>query len=159
MKLKIIVLLVFILFLGQSVAASDSREIMLIDGSVISGEILAFDGSIYTIESGSLGTVKIDSSEIKVIQTPSRANRLNQQSGILQGDLLSLQQTLIQNADVMRLIESAQTDPQIKAILNDQQIMQSIMAGDIQALMNNPKFTALMNNPTINRIKEQVISQ
>jgi hypothetical protein len=140
-------------------AAADHREIILNDGSVISGEIMSSDGNRYTIKSSSLGTVEIDSSEISVIQAPSSKDNASQVPRISSAELSSMQEKLAKNPDIMRLIESVQHDPQVQAILQDPQLMQSLMAGDTQALINSPQFNALMNNPAIRQIEEKALLQ
>jgi hypothetical protein len=45
----------------------------------------------------------------------------------------------------------------VQAILADPQLMQAISSGDIQTLMNNPKFKEFMNNPAIKQITNQTL--
>ncbi len=154
---KIIPIALVIFVFATACFAAEFREIMLKDGSVITGEITSFDGSHYTIKSNSLGTVTIASAQILAIQTPARINSAAPQPKILQNDLNSVQKQMLKNKEVMGLIESMQHDPQVQAIVNDPKIMQAIAAGDFQTLLNNPKFKALMNHPTVNQIKDKVL--
>ena len=143
----------------QAGTAADYRQITLNDGSVISGEITSFDGYRYIVKSTSLGTVEIDSSEINVIKAPSASGNTTRVPALSPGELMSMQEQLARDPEIMRLIKSLQQDPQFQAILADPQLMQSVMAGDIQALINNPEFNALMNNPAIRQIQEKAIVQ
>ena len=135
--------------------AAEYREIVLKDGSVISGEVLNFDGSQYTIKSSSLGTVKLDSAQINTIRSPSGASLNSSQAGFSQNDISSIQQQLLSNQDIMAMITSLQNDPQMQAILADPKIMRAIASGDMQTLMNEPKFKQLLDNSTIKQITEK----
>ena len=135
--------------------AAEYREIVLKDGSVISGEVLDFDGSQYTIKSSSLGTVKLNSAQISAIRSPSGASLNSSQAGFSQNDISAIQQQLLSNQDIMAMITSLQNDPQMQAILADPKIMQAIASGDMQTLMNEPKFKQLLDNSTIKQITEK----
>ena len=137
--------------------SAENREIVLKDGSVITGEILSFDGSRYKIKSHSLGTVEIGNEEIKVIRSASQSNSIDEGANISQHDISALQKQMLSNQDIMALINSLQNDPQVQAILADPQLMQAISSGDIQTLMNNPKFKEFMNNPSIKQITHQTL--
>jgi hypothetical protein len=137
--------------------SAENREIVLKDGSVLTGEILSFDGSKYKIKSHSLGTVVIDGEEIRTIRSTSKSNSPDQQTTISQQGISTLQQQMLSNQDIMALINSLQNDPQVQAILADPQLMQAISSGDIQTLMNNPKFKEFMNNPAIKQITNQTL--
>ena len=143
--------------ISLSTAAAEYREIVLKDGSVISGEVLKYDGSQYTIKSDSLGTVTLSSDQIHAIRSPSGAslNSSQSQAGFSQNDISAIQRQLLSNQDILMMINSLQNDPQVQAILADPKIMQAISAGDIQTLMNDPKFTQLMNNVTIKQITDK----
>ena len=149
----------FLMFLVPlSCLSAETREIVLKDGSVISGEVIKFDGTHYTIQNSSLGKLTINSAEIAVIRTPvSKATNTTNESvtTISPGDISGMQQQLMSNQEIMGLINSLQNDPQVQAILADPEIMQAISMGNIQALMSNPKFKALLDNPTIKSITEK----
>lgn len=150
-------ILICCLFLSVSTApfAAEFREIVLKDGSVISGEVLKFDGNQYTIKSSSLGTVKLDNDQISSIRSPSGASLNSSQAGFSQSDISAMQQQLLSNQDIMAMISSLQNDPQMQAILTDPTIMQAIATGDIQTLMNDSRFMQLMNNATIKQITDK----
>jgi hypothetical protein len=137
-------------------SATEQREIVLKDGSVVSGEVLKFDGTSYTIKSSSLGTVHINNAEISAIRTPSSQSANPQDVvTISPGDISAMQQQLMSNQEIMALINSLQNDPQVQAILSDPELMQAIVAGNVDALLNNPKFKALLENPTVKSITEK----
>jgi len=155
MKLKLITCLL-LLAVPLSGLAADSREIVLKDGSVITGEVLKFDGTQYTISSASLGTVNINNAEIKEIRSPSsKPGGHPGTTGISPADISAMQHQLMSNQEIMALINTLQNDPEVQAILSDPEVMQAISSGNIQALMSNPKFKSLLNNPTIKSIAEK----
>ena len=49
----------------------------------------------------------------------------------------------------MSKILSLQDDPLVQDILRDERLMQAIHAGNLGALMNDPKIRALMSHPTV----------
>jgi len=147
---------IFILILAtiQPSIAAES-EIHLQDGSIISGEILSFDGKIYRIKSKSLGQIELSESKIDVIRTSTGktgAGKMPPNPGSKQQNITAIQQQLMSNPDIMRLITSLQNDPQVRKLLSDPKLMQSISTGDINALENNPEFKSLLNNPSIQNI-------
>ena len=148
---------IILLTFSFSAFPAENREIVLKDGSVISGEILSFDGTNYKIKSHSLGTVEISNEEIKVIRAASQTKSMDKQTSISRQNISSLQKQMLSNQDIMALINSLQNDPQVQGILADPQLMQAISSGDIQTLMNNPKFKKFLNNPTIKQITNQTI--
>jgi hypothetical protein len=155
MKFRLLILLLLV-SASYPCISGEQREIVLKDGSVITGEVLKFDGKHYTVNSPSLGTVNIDNAEVSVIRTPgSTSNSKKSAAPISPGDITAMQQQLLANQEIMALINSLQNDPQVQAILSDPELMQAIYAGNIDALLNNPKLKNLADNPTIKSITEK----
>jgi hypothetical protein len=150
-KLAIFLLVVILLLTAHSAPAAETREIEMSDGSVVTGEVLSLSKGIYTIKSDSLGTIKIDESKVRVIRP--RGSGTSQSSG---GDVRSLQNKMMNDQEIMSMIQSLQNDPEFKKLLEDPDIMQAVSAGDISALMANPKFTKLLNNSTVQDIQKKV---
>lgn len=152
-RLMIKGMLLVTLVITTSLSLADVREIVLKDGSIITGTVRSFDGDTYVIESDSLGTVSLDNSKIQAIRSPGgpvAAQSVSPQ------ELLSIQQKLMSDGEIMDLIKALQSDPQIQAILNDPELLESVASGDVPTLMNNPKFKALMENPKIKQISDKV---
>jgi hypothetical protein len=131
----------------RSAFAGTIREVELKDGSVITGDVVSLSNGIYTIKSESLGTVKIEESKVNVIRPRSSSQG---------GEAKSLQDKMMSDREVMSLIQSLQNDPEFKKVLEDPDILKAVNAGDIAALMANPKFTKLLNNSTVQEIQKKV---
>ncbi|MGD9075056.1 MAG: hypothetical protein PVJ69_07580 [Desulfobacteraceae bacterium] len=141
-------LFVFGISLGSAIAG-EIKEIELKDGSVIYGEIVSFSGGVFTLRSKGLGTVKIEESKIRAIRSGSR-------EGGKQGQIQQLQKRMMSDKEVVEMILSLQNDPDVQKILQDPEIMKAVNAGDMDALLSNPKFMKLLENPTIHEIREKV---
>ncbi len=156
--------LMAILCLGLFIAHAHAGEISTIelsDGSVISGEVVSFDGNVWTIQSGSMGTLKIDGSKVVSIRsktTPSRTPSTSTTGGdqINTADIQAMQQSVMANEQIMTMIMSLQNDPEIQAILKDPEIMNAVNAGDVNALLSNPKFIKFMENTKIRDITKEI---
>jgi hypothetical protein len=122
-----------------------AQRIELMDGTVLQGEVLAFDGSVYTIRTNTLGTIQVDKSRVRGIQLQGPA------SGVIPelGDLRSRIET---NPEAMKLIMGLQSDPDVQAVLNDPEIMDAVEKGDLQNLLNHPKIQKLLQNPKVQEI-------
>ena len=149
--LKYLILILFGLIIGiSSVLASEMREIELTDGSVISGQIVSLSKGVYTVRSASLGTIQIRESKIRVIRTkgPGREDAGDQVN--------SIQQKMVGDADIMSMVKSLQSDPDFQEVLKDPEVIKAVQAGDIAALMANPKVMQLLNKQAVQRIKDKI---
>ncbi|MCK5684640.1 hypothetical protein KAJ27_10980 [bacterium] len=169
------VLLVFVLLFTTTFAFAGSiREIVMTDGSIITGEIISINDGECIIKSASLGKLTIDSDKIETIRkkgsksktaadslteygktydttVTSQGNKMKTSAGIN-----SLKSSLMSDPDSLGAIMSVQNDPDMQAVLNDPNVMNLIKSGNVDSLMTNPKIIQLMNNPAINNIKNKV---
>ena len=118
--------LILILFISAVTAnAGEAREIELIDGSIITGEVLSLVGGICTIKSDSLGMIKLDESKIRAIRAKSAGHGARKDvvsaSG---GEVRSLQEKMMSDKEIMSLIQSLQNDPKFQRILQDPEVME-----------------------------------
>jgi hypothetical protein len=137
--------------LAAGSAAAEIKEVELIDGSVITGEVLSLSSGVYTIRTGSLGTLLIDDAKVRAIRPQSSSS-----SSPRAGDVKTIQDKMLSNAEVMGLITSLKDDPQFKKALEDPEILNAVSSGDIASLMANPKFLELLHNPTVQDIQQKV---
>jgi hypothetical protein len=143
----------FLIILALSAAstlvnAAEIREIELTDGSVITGEVVSLSGGVYTLRSAALGMVQVDVSKVRTIRIKGSSNNPKDTAS----QLKSLQEKMSRDREVMNTIQSLQNDPDLQRILEDPEIMKAVQAGDINALMANPRFMELLNKPAVQEI-------
>lgn len=168
--------LVFILtLLGNTVIAGEVKQIELVDGSIISGDIVSLSDGVYTIQSTSLGTLKLDEAQIATIHlqaksqestvpatAPANGTSLQnllasqKQSENVPEMLQALQSLMVGDQDIMSTILALQEDSKIKEALADPTLVEMVKAGDIQALAANPKFTRLLEHPEIQALQKKL---
>lgn len=150
--------LILILFTSAVTAnAGEAREIELIDGSIITGEVLSLVGGICTIKSDSLGTIKLDDSKIRAIRAKSAGLGAHKDAVPVSGEeVRSLQEKMMNDKEIMILIQSLQNDPEFQRILEDPDVTKAVNSGDIAALMANARFMKLLNNSTLREIQGKV---
>ncbi len=140
--------------------AGEPAEVELVDGSVVYGEIVSLKNGVYTIDSDSMGSLKISKSKIRVIRFRSQGVnkdvRENPQKPDKSSDIQDVQKSLMADEDIFKIILSLQDDPKIQEILSDPETMRAVQSGDLQSLMSNPKFMELLNHPKIKAINKKV---
>jgi hypothetical protein len=150
------IVLVTLIFLALAAAATvvnaaETREIELTDGSVITGEVVSLSGGIYTVRSATLGTLRIESSNIRVIRLQGAAAPVG--AG---GQVKALEDKMLGDREIMDAIRALQNDPDLQKILQDPEIMKAVQAGDIAALMRNPEFMKLLNKQAVQDINKKL---
>jgi len=130
--------------------AGNSQVFVLSDGSVIQGEILSLNEGVYTIKTDTLGTIEIEASKIKAIQSQHIQSINNE-------EFQRLQQQIMRNPEVMSMILALQDDPEIQEVLQDPVIMNAINSGDIESLLSNQKILNLLNHPKVQDIGKKVL--
>jgi hypothetical protein len=143
---------------AQPAMAERLRIIELDDGSRIAGEILAFESGVYTIQSDTLGRLHIPDENIRAILS-------DRPEPILPGESLTpmqgpstaaqyaeLQSHILNDPNLLTIVMSLQSDPQILSILNDTTVMDAIAAGNLDALQSHPKIRALEDHQTIQQL-------
>ena len=140
--------------------AGEPAEVELVDGSIVYGEIVSLKNGVYTIDSDSMGSLKISKSKIKSIRFKSQGVnkdvRENSQTTDKSSDIQGIQKSLLADQDIFEIILSLQDDPKVQEILNDPETMRAVQSGDLQSLMSNPKFMELLNHPKIKAINKKV---
>ena len=136
-----LIVLAFLALAASAMAANagQTRQIELVDGSVITGEVLSLSGGVYTIRSATLGTLRIKASDIRVIRMKGPALR----SGV-RGQGTTIQGSMPDDTEILSLMHALQNDPDLQKLLQDPAVVKAVQAGDIAALMSNPEFTKLL---------------
>lgn len=160
MKSTIVCFYILIVFMSSNAFASEPVQIQLTDGSMISGEIISFREGVYTLQSDSLGTIKIDESQIKLIRMDSHGTApwqpANTSNDSVDNTIQTLQKSMTQNPQIMEMIQTLQNDPEIQSLIQDKDIMEAVTAGDINTLMSDPEFIKIFENPSIQQIQKEV---
>ena len=160
MKIKRICIFFFLSILSFTAYAGELNEFELVDGSTIYGQIVSFNDGIYIVESSSLGTIKINESDIQQIRVKSGSTKRMDYSSPANSTITSeiqALQTLIKNdQEIMNMILSLQNDPDFQEIMRDPNIVNALNSGDIAALISNPKFISLLNNQKVQEIQKKL---
>jgi len=143
--------------LVQNVCAGEISVIELKDGSVISGEVVSFDGNIWIIESASMGRLEIEAA--KVVSIRSQAAGASAGNQVTASQMQSMQQSIMTDEQLMTMIMGLQNDPEVQAILQDPEIMKAVEANDMNALLANPTFRRLMENAKVKEITREAIKE
>ena len=163
--MKILITYLFLLLFSSSAFASQVCNIALLDGGVIIGELVSHEDGAYKVRSKSLGMLAVKESEIRVIRfesygegSPIQREAMNRQnSQEVSPEVESLQESMMNDQDIMSRIMTLREDPKMQALLKDPEFMKAVYSGDIQTLMANPKFMELLNSPEIREIQEKVL--
>ena len=161
---KTFVCFVFILGLTVTGYCGQSSRIELNDGSVIEGEVISLDNGTYTLNSGSLGKIKIEASKIKRIETKSQnPTSVNNLPLLINPDLVKsgvdqVQQQITNDPEIMQIVSDLANDPQFQEAMKDPELVRATKAQDIKALMANEKFMNLIKNAKIKEIENKLQS-
>jgi hypothetical protein len=158
MRRLIISTLLMMGFLISTGAAGELSQVELIDGSVICGEIVSSEGGIYTLKTSTLGTVRIEESSIRAIRfEPPAQVKEKGQATPTEAQVHTLQQLMMGDPEIIRMLLTLLNDPDVQGILQDPSILEAVNAGDIEALISNPKFMKLLENPTVQDIIGKIV--
>ena len=147
-----------ILILSYANVFAEAQEIELKDGSIIAGEVISLSNGVYTIESNSLGSIKIKKSKIRTIRSKSRQSRNGNSSPmpVVNNTVQALQDTIMNQPNLMSMIMALQNDPDIQMALQDSKVMNAVMSGNIDALIGNPAFQRILENPRVQAISREI---
>ncbi len=148
-RLSVCFLLLLFVFVGE-LFAGEIRMIELNDGSLLYGEIISLKDGVYTVNTMSLGPVKIEESKIRVIRFKSDDQAAKEQ-------IQTMQKLMLSDKEIINMIASLKNDPDVQNILKDPALMKAINSGDLETLISNPKFLKLLANPKILDIKKKVM--
>ena len=147
----LVCLMSFLSVLSTPIASAESR-IELLDGSTVTGDVVAFSNGRYIVDSPSLGRLEIDESAIRSIEPGGTRSA----QGAYGAQIQSIQQQILANPKWVEMIVNLQSDPQLQAALRDPKFVQLILSGDLDALQSDPQILELLNNPSIQAIVSAV---
>jgi hypothetical protein len=129
-------------------ASNAASRIELVDGTIVNGELVSVSNGRYVIRSPALGQIELPASSIRSIEPAGGKSPVGGKSA----DFQNIQQQIVSSPELMQLVTSMMSDPEIQTVLKDPEFMQLIMSGDLNALKNDPRIQHLMNNPSMQAI-------
>jgi hypothetical protein len=136
-----------------------AETITLTDGTRLSGKVLSMNDGVYTIDSSSLGRVRVRSSQVASISAGNGAantsTETNKFSNAQEQTFKSLQSAISNDQGAMAEILKLQNDPLMQSILADKEIMNAVSRGDYGSLAENPKIQRLMDHQTVKSISRK----
>jgi len=143
-------------FVASSPAAADPMRIVLKDGSVVIGDLVAVQSGQWVIKSSSLGLVHLDQARVASM-TPLAADAPSGTAATSQSEMESTLQTLMAtDPEVLAQLGKLQESDLMKEILADPDVMAKVRAGDYQALGQDPRIQRLMSDPSVRAIQQRV---
>lgn len=159
---KNIISLLFLLTLHSAGYCGQVSRIELTDGSVIKGEITSFENGSYTLHTASLGEIKIDETRVaKIESAESSFPNPSPGSGGLANNVTSFQfdayqQKIMNNPENAAVIRNLATNPQIRELAEDPDIVNAIQSNNMQELLMNKKFSDVLSSPEIEEATKEV---
>ena len=151
----LLTLLLLFIITHNTANAQGLVEINLVDGTIISGKLVSFDNGVYTISSTTLGTLKIKETNVRSLRSKTSAVETRPDIST-QSEIQSLQQRMVADEDIMKMITSLLQDPEFQELLQDEALMKAISSGDLKTLKSNPKFQKLLDKSAVEQIKERL---
>jgi len=164
MEVKVKKYIIILLFLAFNVAGycGQTSRIELIDGSVINGEIVSLANGSYSINTASLGVIKVDTlkvAKIESVQPSAPSAILNssvQPNSLTSEQINSYKQKIMSNPENVAAIKSLATNPQVQALAQDPEIVNAVKSGNIQELINNKKLIAVLGSSEVEETVKKV---
>jgi len=162
-------LLFAIVLLTTPLEANTLKKIHLKDGSILKGNIIKMDGKAYTIQTENLGVMTIDEERVRSIsslQSQDNVENANtnmpqlqdiqQQMKNMPPEAQAMQGMLLSDPKMMQEVQNMAQDPEIRALLSDPALMNSILSGDLNSIGSNSKAQGLMNNPKMQKLMNKL---
>ncbi|MFA5062604.1 MAG: hypothetical protein WC578_00835 [Candidatus Omnitrophota bacterium] len=159
-----IILSFFIFIFGLTMVAycGQTNRVELNDGSVIEGEVLSLDSGIYTLNSASLGKIRIEAAKIKKIEIksaiPISADNLPSiiDPNLVKSKADQIRQQITNDPEIMRIVNELSSDQQFQEAVKDPELVKAAKAQDIKTLIANEKFLNLIENAKVKEIKNKL---
>ncbi len=140
--------------------ASDLVRFELNDGSIIVGKPLSLADGVYRIRTPALGDVEVPASRVLSMVRGDGAGAGPGKvdgDGAFSADIEAIQRQLVGDPGLMQSISALQQDPDVQAVLSDQELMGLILSGNVTALRDHEGFARLMEHPGIRAVLEQFV--
>lgn len=172
MKLRLLLALVILILPAHVVFAGTTKHITLKDGSVINGELVSFEGGIYTVQTENLGRLQLPEGNVVSVINEDAAPAMPPQAAVQQpsqagnagfsGQVSAMQTQIMSNPQSMQTIQAMMEDPEIAAMMADPNFMKdlttAVSSNDPQSIASNSNVQKLMNNPHMQALIQQARS-
>ena len=138
-----------------SLPGGAASQIELVDGTTIQGDVISASHGRYVIRSSTLGQIELPESSIRSIR-PVAARDSNP---AISADLQSIQQQIVSSPELMQMVNALLADPQFQAAMNDPELRQLVMSGNLEALRGDPRVLRLLAHPSVQAIIGKVSGQ
>jgi hypothetical protein len=159
---KIIVTGVFVLGLSLAAYGGQNSKIELTDGSVIEGEVVSLDNGTYTLNTDSIGKVKVEAAKIHKITTSEGSDSPDASfpsTETIKMEVNRIGPKIAGNPEMTKDVSGLLSDPQFMEVMKDPEVINAARSQDIKTLMANPKFRELINNPKIKELSGKLKDQ
>jgi hypothetical protein len=143
-------------------AAADPMRILLKDGSVVTGELVAVQSGRLVVKSTSLGLVEIDQTRVASMaplalaaKTPAPAPASPAPSGPNKDVAAAVQSLMATDPEALSQLSKLKESALMKEILSDPDLMAKISAGDYAALAEDPRIKKLLEDETIRSLTKR----
>ncbi len=171
--LTVLCVLTFYFFLAVFVYSAELNEIVLDDGSIIQAEVVSMTDGKYSLRSQSMGDFTIDAARVSQISkggvnevkvSEMAVHNISAEPAAVSSDALktkvaNVQADIMKDPQAMQMVTSMASDPAITQLLDDPEIAAASKAGDIGALMRNPKFLAVMQDSRIQGMASKMMDK
>jgi hypothetical protein len=144
-------------------AAADPMRVVLTDGSVVTGELVALEAGRIVIKSTSLGVIGIEHARVASMtrldaaEKAPAAPKLPAASKDASQDVAAAVQGVIgTDPEAMNRLAKLKESPVMQEILSDPELMAKVLAGDLTALAEDPRIKKLLEDDTVRSITKRV---
>ena len=152
---RYLVPLFFLILALVSLPGGAASHIELVDGTTIQGDVVSASNGRYVIRSSTLGQIELPETSILSIR-PGGGSGTSSTSSI---DLQSIQKQIVSSPELMQMVTALLSDPQFQAAMNDPQLRQLVMSGNLDALRGDPRILQLLAHPSVQAIVGKVNGQ
>jgi len=160
-------------------AGDDGLQVITLkDSSVIRAKVTEMSSGFYLVKSPVLGEMKIPTADVVSIHSetaalqpagaqdpalPANGTAAAQPSSgtagleSLRSSLSSKVQSFVSTGEGMSAVVDFSRRPDVKAVMNDPQVMKAVQAGDYNALMQSPAMKNLLDNPQTKSLIQSVL--
>lgn len=135
-----------------SMPGGAASHIELVDGTTINGDVVSISNGRYIIHSTTLGQIEVPESSIRSI----RPGGGNGSGSAISAEIQSIQKQILSSPELMQMVTALLSDPELQATINDPELIQLVMSGNLEALRVDPRIHRLFANPSIQAIVGKV---